>query len=79
MGYSQSASFRIKTNTIYIWCNSDVFVRRHSLNGFHTGMFLSQMSECECFRVECTEEDINESNNGFAEIVAWHIHEPPIK
>ena len=41
-------------------------------------MFLDQMSECLCFRVECTEEDINESNYGFAEIIARHIHRPPI-
>jgi len=72
------STLKHKTNALYIWCNDDVFVRRHSLNGFHTGMFISQMSECVCFGVKCTEEEINESNNGFAEIVARYINEPPI-
>lgn len=72
------SSLRNKPNTLYIWCNADVFVRRHGLSGFYTGMFLSQMSECLWFRVKCSEEDINESNLGFAKIVAQHIEEPPI-
>ena len=69
---------RQKTNTIYIWCNADQFVRRHGLTGFYTGMFLSEMSECLYFSVKCTELDINESNNVFAKIVANHIDDPPI-
>ncbi len=69
---------RNKDNTIYIWCNADQFVRRHGLIGFHTGMFLSQMSECLYFSVQCSEEDITESNNGFANIVFRHIDAPPI-
>jgi hypothetical protein len=74
---SMVESLRNKTN-LFIWCDSDVFVHRHGLTGFHTGMFLSQMSECVCFGVKCTEEDINESNYGFAEIVGRYINEPPI-
>ena len=72
------SSLKNKPNTVYIWCDSNVFVLRHGLSGFHTGMFLSQMSECSTFRVDCTEEDIIESNSAFAETVAQHIHEPPI-
>jgi hypothetical protein len=70
-------SLRYKTN-FFIWCHADVFVRRHGLSGFYTGMFLSEMSECLWFKVECTEEDINESNYAFAKIVARHIEEPSI-
>jgi len=72
------SSRRNKPNTFYIWCDSNVFVRRHGLTGFHTGMFLSQMSECRYFEVDCTEQDILESNSTFAETVAQHINEPPI-
>jgi hypothetical protein len=71
-------SLKNKANTLCIWCNADVFVRRHGLSGFNSGMFLSQMSECLFFRIECTEEDIIESNQRFAELVGEHINEPPI-
>lgn len=72
------SSLRNKVKTLFIWCNADIFVRRNRLTGFHTGMFLSQMSECLYFGVYCTEEDIIESNAAFAETLAQHIHEPPI-
>jgi len=38
-------SLRKKTNNIFIWCNADEFVHRHSLQGFYTGMFMSEVSE----------------------------------
>ena len=63
---------------MYVWCHADVFVRRHELTGFFCGMFLSQMSECLWFGVNCTEKDILESNSTFAETVAQHINEPSI-
>lgn len=72
------SSLRNKANTLYIWCNADVFIRRHRLSGFHTGMFLSQMSECSYFGVHCTEEDIIESNTVFTETVSHHLKEPSI-
>ena len=72
------SSLRSKVNTLYIWCNADVFVRQNGLTGFFTSMFLSQMSECLWFKVECTEEDINESNYAFAEFVSRHLKDPPI-
>ncbi|MEI7898131.1 MAG: hypothetical protein WCJ26_13915 [bacterium] len=78
IGASMVQSLRNKANSLLIWCNSDVFVRRHGLTGFHTGMFLSQMSECLYFNVNCSEEQIVESNNEFAKIVSKHIEEPPI-
>jgi len=73
------SALRNKNNPLYIWCRADNWMYRQGLNtGFHTGMFLSQMSECLYFGVECTEEDIIESNIVFAETVARHINEPPI-
>jgi len=72
------SSLRNKATILYIWCNADQFVRRHGLTGFHTGMFLSQMSECLCFGVQCSEEDITESNNGFANIILRYLAAPTI-
>ncbi len=69
-----------KTNVLYIWCYANSFVRKHNLSGFFTGLFLSETIECLSIGMEdFTEEDINESNYGFAEIVARHlVDEPPI-
>lgn len=72
------SSLRNKINSLYIWCNADVFVRRQGLTGFYTAMFLSQMSECLYFGVVCSEADIIQSNQTFAETVSRHINEPPI-
>ena len=63
-----------KPNSIYIWCNADVFVRRNKLSGFHSGMFISEMTEAQYLSVDTTEEQINFSNTLFAEIVGKNIH-----
>lgn len=34
-----------KKETVSIWCNSDAFFREHLINGFHTGMIISETSE----------------------------------
>jgi hypothetical protein len=76
---SMVQSLRNKANSLLIWCYSDSFVRKFRLNGFYTGLFLSETIECLSVGLEdFTIEDINESNDGFAEIVSRHIHRPPI-
>jgi hypothetical protein len=42
---SMVEALRTRTNVFYIWCNANKFVQRHSLMGFHTGMFISQLDE----------------------------------
>ncbi len=69
---------RSKINNFYIWCNADCFVRNHGLTGFFSGMFCSEISECQCFGVESTQKLVDESNYRFSEIVAKHLDEPPV-
>ena len=69
---------RSKANNVYIWCNADCFVRDHGLTGFYSGMFCSEVLECEYFDVEITQDLVNESNYGFSDIVAKHLDEPPV-
>jgi len=60
---------------IGIWCNADEFFKRHKLFGFYTGMMISEMAEAFHMDVECTEEDINESNYLFSQAVRKSIGE----
>jgi hypothetical protein len=73
------SSLRNKATILYIWCNADQFVRRHSLNGFYTGMFCSEENElCICGLGQSGIDNtlVDESNNVFAEIVARYLNEP---
>ena len=58
---------REKNNNIYIWCNADIFVDKHRLNGIYSGMFISEVGEAEYCGLPDTEQIIvDESNNTFA-------------
>ena len=61
---------------IFIWCNSDVFVRNNNLNGFHSGMFISEVGEATYCGLPGTSQDIvDQSNNYFAELMGEVINE----
>jgi len=69
-------SLRNKSNNVFIWCNADQFVHRHSLNGFYSGMFISEISEAWIYDFWDVDQDcINESNNLFSAIVSNHLDE----
>jgi hypothetical protein len=74
--YSMVESIRSKKNNVFIWCNSDEFVHRHSLEGVYSGMFVSELCEAWCFDfLDIDQDSINESNNEFSAIVSKHIDE----
>lgn len=55
---------------IYIWCNANMFVERHQLKGFYSGMFISEVNEA----YYCGVENVNQimvtlSNNFFASLL----------
>jgi hypothetical protein len=57
-----------KNNNVYIWCNADLFVDKHKLNGIYSGMFISEIEEAEYCGLPDTEQTVvDESNNMFAE------------
>lgn len=62
-----------KNNNIYIWCNADMFVDRYRLNGIYTGMFISEVVESEYCGVSATQEQVDESNNAFAEALGKQL------
>jgi len=73
---SMLQSLRNKTNSIFIWCNADQFVSRHSLKGFCTGMFISELSEAIYFDFwDVNQQQIDASNFGFSSVFASHLDE----
>lgn len=68
---------RNKTDNLYIWCHADQFGRRHGLDGFFTGMFISEVDEAIYYGFgDVSWDDINESNCRFSTIVGKYINDP---
>lgn len=51
---------------VYIWCNADKFVNQHELQGFYTGMIISEQPEAALFQIKATDNEIAHSNTMFA-------------
>jgi hypothetical protein len=49
-----------------IWCNADQFFNKYKLRGFFTGMFISEVGEAGCNRIETTQDKVTFSNEYFA-------------
>jgi hypothetical protein len=54
---------------VAIWCHSNKFMEHHQLNGLYSGMFVSEMSEANCYDIQTTQAEVDESNNTFAKIL----------
>jgi hypothetical protein len=65
-----------KTDNVFIWCNADKFVEVFGLEGFYSGMFISEVGEAYYCGLPGTEQDqVDESNYGFVNIIAKYINE----
>lgn len=58
-----------KKETVCIWCNADVFVKKYGLKGFNTGMIISDFEEALMYSVKYSDNDIEISNSFFAESI----------
>ncbi len=58
---------------ICIWCYADEFVNRYQLNGFYTGMFISEVGEAGYYGIPTNQQEINYSNKLFAAIVKKNL------
>lgn len=63
---------------VCIWCNADKFVNDYDINGFFTGMFISEVEEARWFHIHATQEQIDFSNQLFTDLVAENIDNPDI-
>jgi len=59
-----------KKECFYLWCNADKFVEKYQLNGFYSGMFISEVSEANFCNVKTNQQLVEESNNCFSKIVS---------
>ena len=65
-----------KDNSVFIWCNADKFVDTFKLQGFYSGMFISEVGEAVYCGLPGTEQDqVDESNYGFCRIISKYINE----
>jgi hypothetical protein len=65
-----------KDNSVFIWCNADKFVNTFKLQGFYSGMFISEVGEAVYCGLPGTKQDeVDESNYGFCNIIAKYINE----
>jgi hypothetical protein len=65
-----------KNNSVFIWCNADKFVETFGLQGFYSGMFISEVGEATYCGLPGTEQDqVDESNYGFVNIIAKYIND----
>jgi hypothetical protein len=64
-----------KNDSVFIWCNADKFVETYKLQGFYSGMFISEVGEAYYCGLPGTEqEQVDESNFGFVNIIAKYIN-----
>jgi len=77
IGASMVETLSKKDNSIFIWCNADQFVNYHKLKGFYTKMFISEVGEAYYCGLPGTEqEEVDESNYGFVNMLSECINEP---
>lgn len=57
----------------FIWCYANEFVNRHELNGFSTGMFISEKEEATYCNVDASTQDVGHSNLVFSELMRKNI------
>jgi hypothetical protein len=65
-----------KEDSVFIWCNADQYVNHFKLKGFYSGMFISEVGEAYyCGLPYTKQEEVDESNFGFCNILAECINE----
>lgn len=81
IGYNR---FIIDSNWVYllrekycigIWCHAEDFFKKYNLNGFYTGMIISELQEALQYKVMTTGNQIEESNALFIKAIAKHIED----
>ena len=74
--YSMVDVLKEKKDNVFIWCNADQFVFDYELEGFYSGMFISEIVEANyCGIFEVDENEIITSNRKFCDIVSENINE----
>jgi hypothetical protein len=70
---SSLVSLLVDKELIFIWCNADQFMREHLLNGFYSGMFVSEVQEATIYGINTDQNTVTRSNKLFANILGRYI------
>ena len=74
--YTAVPLLKEKSNNLYIWCNADCYVNKFDLEGFYSGMFVSEVLEARLMGLSGIDQShVDQSNWGFSQIVSKHINE----
>ena len=74
--YTAAPLLKEKSNNVYIWCNADCFVHKYDLEGFYSGMFVSEVLEAGLMGLHGIDQSyVDQSNWGFSQIVSKHLNE----
>lgn len=61
---------------VCIWCNADQFMDEYKLNGFYSGMFISEVGEAQMYDIKVSQEGVTNSNNMFATLLGKNLDNP---
>ncbi|HPR13676.1 MAG TPA: hypothetical protein PLV06_14915 [Bacteroidales bacterium] len=65
-----------KKNSIFIWCNADHFVEYYELDGFYSGMFVSEVHEAGMMGLTDIDQVlVDQSNAWFSLTAGRHMNE----
>lgn len=53
-------------DNVYVWCHANQFVLEHNLQGFSSGMFISEVSEAKMYNITVPRSVVEVSNYAFA-------------
>lgn len=68
VGHAMSYALR-RHPVIGIWCHADRFARKEHLYGLFSGMIVSEMKEAQEYGIECSQEELDLSNERFAHLL----------
>lgn len=60
-------------DNVFIWCFADQFVEKFQLNGFYSGMFISEVQEAQLYNYHVSQEVVTFSNHHFSHITGKYI------
>jgi hypothetical protein len=69
-------ALRQKRDSVFIWCYASAFVRAHGLQGFASGMFISEVVEAAMNGITATQQAITASNERFGRLAGECIERP---
>lgn len=66
---SSLVEFIRNKNCLGIWCHAKTFFQKYNINGFATGMFVSDLDECIDYSLPLSITSVEESNNCLSECI----------